>query len=69
MNQQKNKDKENKTCTLEVKKESSMMVISLLPNGDIVVQDHSHQNSRKELVQHLQEMGVKTKTTLESLCG
>ena len=65
----KDRSKENKTHTFDAKKGSSTMVVSLLPKGKIMIQDYSVDDSRKELLKQLEGMGIKTATTLESLCG
>lgn len=60
-------------CTVlaERKKESdfSSMVVSLMPDGRIIVQDYSLQNDRQKFIRLLQEMGVETTTIFDSLCG
>lgn len=65
----KDKSKENKAYTFDAIKSSSTMVVSLLPKGKIMIQDYSVDDSRKELLKQLEGMGIKTATTLESLCG
>lgn len=62
-------NRESKAHTFDAKTGSSTMVVSLLPNGKIMIQDYSGNDSRHELIYRLQKMGVNTETISESLCG
>lgn len=47
----------------------SSMVVSLMPDGRIIVQDYSPQDDRHKFIRLLQEMGIETTTIFDSPCG
>jgi hypothetical protein len=48
-------------------RDESSMIVTLEPGGLITIQDYSHQNERRKLLELLKEFGVDTKLVLETL--
>lgn len=54
---------------IEAKRGPYTLMVSMFPDGRIVIEDHSDNDDGKELIQRLQKNGVNVEITYEGLCG
>lgn len=59
------------TCTIFAQKDNgaSSVTIFLTSDGDIVIEDYSHHDKGREIIEHLAKLGVRAEIISESPCG